>query len=309
MLRGRSRRAARRDAASLERRMAWVLGSPRSGSTWFSAMLGTLSGVMRIDEPTVGSHLALTVGGFVGLRARDVPADRLRVNEMLASRDDYLFAPRWADHWRPLVRELVVQRYRPQVEEWARARGGPPSVVCLKEPHGSIGADVLMAALPESRLLFLLRDGRDVVDSELDAASSGSWGSRTTEGFVPAEEDRLGYLRERAHLWVARTRAVQRAWDAHDPDRRLMVRYEDLLEDAAGELHRAATWLGLDVDEARCRDVASTLDADRLAPDQRGAGKFVRAAAAGGWRDNLGAEEQAEVDRIAGGTLRDMGYS
>lgn len=272
-------------------------------------MLGCLPDVMTIDEPTIGSHLGLATGAFVGLRAVDVPRDRMRVNELLADRDDYVFADRYADVWRPLVRDLVLGRYGAQVADHARETGRRPRVVCCKEPHGSIGADVLLGALPDARLLVLLRDGRDVVDSELDAASAGSWATGMTAGFAGAEQDRLAYVRDRAHLWVARTMAVQRAHEAHDPARRMTVRYEDLLDDPAAHLGRVVAWLGLDVDAGAVAEVADALAVDNVPDHQRGPGHFVRAARPGGWRTNLTDEEQAELERIAGPTLRELGYA
>src|SRR5829696_10439260 len=45
----------------------------------------------------------------------------------------------------------------------------------IKEPNGSIGSPLLMEALPESSMIFLIRDPRDVVASSIDARSEGSW--------------------------------------------------------------------------------------------------------------------------------------
>src|SRR3712207_6950789 len=45
----------------------------------------------------------------------------------------------------------------------------------VKEPNGSIGAPLLMEALPESRMILLVRDPRDVAASSIDARRKGGW--------------------------------------------------------------------------------------------------------------------------------------
>ena len=52
------------------------------------------------------------------------------------------------------------------------------TLLLVKEPNGSQSADVIMRAQPTARLLFLLRDGRDVVDSELASFAVGGWQER-----------------------------------------------------------------------------------------------------------------------------------
>ena len=58
-------------------------------------------------------------------------------------------------------------------------------MVVVKEP-GSHAADTIMDLFPDSTLIFLLRDGRDVVDSWLDAYRDGSWA--TDEGAYGLDE-------------------------------------------------------------------------------------------------------------------------
>ena len=43
----------------------------------------------------------------------------------------------------------------------------------VQEPNGSIGSPLLMEALPESRMIFLISDPRDVVASALDRHRKG----------------------------------------------------------------------------------------------------------------------------------------
>jgi Sulfotransferase family len=61
--------------------------------------------------------------------------------------------------------------------------------------------------------------------------------------------DRLSWIAELSRMWDLRIEVVQRAYDQHPPERRLLLRYEDLLTDTEGQLRRLYRWLGLEADE------------------------------------------------------------
>ena len=124
----------------------------------------------------------------------------------------------------------------------------------VKEP-GSHVADQLLSLFPGSRLVFLLRDGRDVVDSWLAAYRAGSWA--LDEGAFPVTDaGRESLVRWQSAVWAFRTEVVRRAYDAHPPDRRVMIRYEDLVADPCAELARLCAALPVDAPADRLAAVA-----------------------------------------------------
>ena len=58
----------------------------------------------------------------------------------------------------------------------------------IKEVNGSHGADLVMSLFPRSKMIFLVRDGRDVLDSLLDANKEGGWMTKGTAGAMPLLE-------------------------------------------------------------------------------------------------------------------------
>jgi hypothetical protein len=180
--------------------------------------------------------------------------------------------------------------------------------VVIKEPSGSQSADLLLPALPESRLLFLLRDGRDVVDSELAANRKGSWVSSEFPGAEGlSQEDRLDFVIRSAQKWLWRTEVVESAYRSH-PGPKHLVTYEQLLADPVDRLSAVFEWLDLPADDGMVRATLDRHSFASLSDERRGPDKFFRAATPGLWREHLTAEEQSALDRILGRKLRALGY-
>lgn len=282
----------------LERKLVWIMGSPRTGSTWLMNLLHE-ERAAAIHEPLIGAHLGLLSAAAFGV-PWDSVTDRPRAID-LRKDEEYFFSEQYLREWQPALRALLLRRFASQLPRSS-------SYCLIHEPNGSEGADIIMGALPTSFLIFLLRDGRDVVDSMIDARQKGSW---VDEAFGAGDDvtgaRRLELIKEEAHRWVVRTNAVRRAYESHRPSRRLIVRYEDLRTDTSAQLRMIYDGLGfehpLDLDERVERGRFEAVPAEH-----RGSGRFHRAATPGLWRQNLTGEEQTECRRIMGPTLGAMGY-
>jgi LPS sulfotransferase NodH len=283
----------------LERKLVWILGSPRSGSTWLYRLLLSPPTVVGIHEPLIGMHVGLfasVMGGVPVARTLERP----RIID-LRDDDEYVFAAAHVDTWAPALGRMMLCRFADRVPRQARH-------CVVHEPNGSEGADAIMRAVPRSRLLFLVRDGRDVVDSMVDASRSGTW---LDEAFGLGEdrqgEARLAYVSEQAARWRIRTEVVQRAYDHQPAGLRHLVRYEDLLADTVGELTKIYRWLDLEEPPDLADRVAAKAFAAMPATN-RGPGKFYRAATPGLWREHLTPQEQQVCAGIMGRTLETYGY-
>lgn len=299
--------AATRGMAPLvnEDQLAWIMGSSRSGSSWLLRMLRELDRVVGIDDPHIGHHLG--VWRPVAL-AWATAAERPTLNdlrELKRDKPDYFFSDRYRDAWLPALRELILARFGAQLADERPSGEGKPRLV-VKEP-GSHAADLLFEAFPGSRLIFLLRDGRDVVDSWLDAYRQGSWA--IGEGAFPVtREGRLALIEWLSSVWAYRTRVVADAYSQRAPDRRVLVRYECLLGDPARELGRIAAMLEVDVDPLALAEIASRHGYEEVSPRLRGAGQEIRSASPGSWRRNLSRAEQRAMHEIMGSELQARGY-
>lgn len=289
--------------ADLERRLVWVFGSPRTGSTWLLNLACSHPDVLGIDEPGIGLHLALFAPEVLGVDAAGFDPGQLRVNDSRAGDEDYFFAEAYADVWRRSVRAMILDRIAAQLDR----HGAKPALVVIKEPNGSLAADLIMAALPQSRLLWMLRDGRDVLDSQLDAAMKGSWLGQFGGGLEATPAERRRFLEERAHVWVARTRVVRATYEAHPTALRHCIRYEEMRLDTLAALRGLYDWLGLQP-PTDIEDVVARRSFESMPPEATGPGRFARAATPGLWRTNLDTDEQTLVNDVMGEMLQRVGY-
>jgi hypothetical protein len=283
--------------SGIARKLVWIMGSPRSGSTWLMQLLTHGPRVRSIREPLIGCHLGAYAPAVLNVQPSAVAGRKIRDFRPDA---EYFFAEECADRWAPELERLIGRRFAAQLPRRLER-------CIVNEPNGSEGADIIMRAMRTSSLVFLLRDGRDVIDSVLDARAKGSWLEQAfdVDGISPRE--RLRVIEEQANLWVARIETTARAYEHHAPQRRWLVRYEDLRSDTANEIRRMYLHFGWALPPGFDRHVAN-LSFEKRPQAQRGHGKFHRAASPGLWRQNLTAEEQEACNWIMGPTLEQFGY-
>jgi hypothetical protein len=256
--------------------LVWIFGFARSGTTWLARMLSDLGSNQLWNEPLVGALF----GDFY---------DRENGDER---RPDFIMAPKHREAWLSGIRHLVLEGAT------ARCPALPADgKVIVKEPNGALGAPFLSAALPESRILFMLRDPRDIVASALDAQREGGWTAdlpvkRETLANL-AKTDPDAFVRETSERY---RRAIERVADAYEshPGPRALVTYEDLRADPNEGLRRACARLDIPVGDEEIGAAVDRAAWQRIPDDAKGDGKFFRKATPGAWTDDL-TPEQARI--------------
>jgi hypothetical protein len=335
------------DDEAFESKLVWIFGSPRSGSTWLLRMLahpflpdsqrfrrnshGTLgfsweqdwrgvASALPVDEFRIGPHLAPPAPPIFRKDQRPqstakahgsgtLPRTLPRVNDYFSS---YAFSAAYADVWRPEFRRMTLVRLHAVLDR-AREAGlnVPPDdpLLVIKEVNGSHAADLLRSLFPRSRMIFLVRDGRDVLDSLVDANKPGGWLTKGGSGrALETAEERHRFVREMALQWRTYMTACTRAYEEHDPDLRLKLRYEDLLANTEDHLRELNLWLGLSAEAQRIATIAEEHAFHNSPEGGRGPGKPWRSATPGGWREGLMPEEQETANEIMGPMLTELGY-
>lgn len=298
-----------RGAERFERKLTWIFGSPRSGSTWLLGLLGDLPEVLPFNEPLIGLYLGPFLSDLPGGDAAALSTANCTLRRAQRDLESAFFADAFSDVWVPALRRMMQERFLEAMLRDPSPDGTRRRLIVIKEPNGSQSADVIMRALPSSRLLFLLRDGRDVVDSELAGNRPGAWVSRMLPGLRGvAEPERMAFVVQSAHKWLWRTEVVQEAYARHQGPK-LLIRYEDLLADTARQLRTILNWLEVRLSDEVIDELVRTHAFDRSPRAGTGPGEFVRVARPGAWAENLSEPEASAVESIIGPKLRELGYA
>ncbi len=272
--------------------IVWIFCVARSGSTWLASMMGEIDGADVWKEPRVG-HL---FGEFYENTPR---AKTESANFIMGS------PTRRA--WISSIRHFVLTGAR-----YAFPTLGPEDYLVVKEPGGGVGAPFLMEALPESRMILLVRDPRDVVSSSLDATREGSWQKeqRRAAGsgrraLTAKQPDAV--VKRSARKYLRNMERARQAFDAHEGPKTL-IRYEDLRAEPLDAMRRIYSGLRIEADGDTLARAVEKHSWEAIPEDMKGQGKFYRKASPGGWEEDL-TPRQVEIVEEISAPLLDEFYS
>jgi hypothetical protein len=214
------------------KRLVFLVGAPRSGTTWLQLMLGRCKRIATVNE----THLFA-----VYMRSLLEGNERFRGN------------PR-AIGLRPLFSEAeyrdLIRRFASTVLACILATKPDADVILEKTPsHVNCWRDIL-DLYPEAKFLHIIRDPRAVVAS-LKAASK-SWG----ESWVSSR------LIDNCAVWSASVSEGRAIGDA--TNNYLEVRYEDLKEEGVKALLSIFEWLDVASSSSECLKLLADTSIEKL---------------------------------------------
>ena len=272
--------------------IVWVFGSPKTGSTWLAFMMEELEGHAVWREPYLGElfgRLYYNWDNWVGERHFESK--------------HFILGRRQKESWLNSVRSFVLSEASARFPEVVNE-----GYLVIKEPNGSVGAPLLVEALPESRMIFLIRDPRDVAASYIDVAKKGSYmyerrkGGRSAAMFE-METDEL--VERMATKYLQNIGNAREAYEAHK-GRKILVRYEDLRPNTLETMKRICSTLEIPVGEEDLARAVEKHSWENIPEDKKGEGKFYRKASPGGWREDLTPEQAETVERITAPLLEEL---
>jgi len=263
----------------------WIFGTARVGSTWLAHMMEELENYRVWREPWVG----LLFGEFYYERARNWQYD-----------NKHFILGLHKETWLRSIRYFVLDG-----AEATFPKMDSDDLLVIKEPNGSIGAPLMMEALPESRMILLIRDPRDVIASTLDAEKSTSWAGKLTEGNSMADTQPDVVVSKRSTKYLRYISAAKQAYESHK-GRKVMVKYEDLLSDTLNTTKHLCLTLGIPFDEDELAQAVEKHSWENVPEDQKGEGKFHRKAAPGTWKEDLTPKQVEMVEQITAPLLKEF---
>ena len=271
--------------------VVWIFGSGRSGNTWLSSMMEDVEGHAVWREPNVG----FLFGYLYYVWAHE--GQRGAKNFILGH---------YKESWLRSIRNFVLDEARTRFPTLSENE-----YLVVKEPNGSVGAPLLMEALPESRMILLIRDPRDVAASTMDARRTGGWSYERNKRLyldgqrVPADKDPDAFVANPANQYLRNVGNSKLAYDAHQGHKAL-VKYEDLRADTLGTMKRIYYTLGIPADEEELARVVEKHSWENIPEENKGEGMLYRKATPEGWREDLTPEQAETVERITAPLLEEF---
>lgn len=260
--------------------VVWIFGTGRTGSSWLWRMLVSQGHSVGWNEPYAGAVFR-----------------HLDAAENLKKRKETIFGEFYREAWRESVKDMLLRCAAARFPHMSKDQ-----FLIIKEPNGSSGAPWLTEALPESRVILLIRDPRDVVASAIDSVKPGAWRSYSPQSRTPVEK----LIRTRAQTYCNHINAAYTAFDRHEGSKSL-ISYEELMVDTLTTLRRLCRDIELPFTEGI--ETAVEQHSWQNVPDERkGPGKAMRKATPGGWREDLRDDQVRTVERITGNLMDRFGY-
>ena len=277
-------------AGPTSKRKLFVVGCPRSGTTWVQLLLSHHPAVATAPETQIfayylepmrrqwaheleGAHRAQGAAGLSRLLSEAEFEELCRVNAQ------YVF-------------------------DRIAARNADAAVVVEKSPKHALQADFIQKLFPDAYFLHVVRDPRDTAVSLL--AASRSWGAN----WAPHN------IIEAGRMWRDHVLSARRA--GARSDRFLEVRYEELIADGVGRLEAIHRWLGLPTDRSQCEMAVAACDFNKLKqaqntrelplPGDRSPTEFFRSGSAGTGLSELPRRQLALLEHVCGGLMEELGY-
>jgi len=271
----------------LERQFLFIIGSPRSGTTWLQLMLGAHPKVCATTELRLyNKYIAPWLEAWRG--------------EVVLTEEGkhYLGLPvLWTEaEFHGFLRSFLEQAYRKVLAAKPHA-----SHVLDKHPHYSAFVEEIHLFVPQARFIHVMRDGRDVAVSLAAAARQMGWFARET-------------LPDYGALWKRELLAARKA--SRYSGNYMEVRYEDLLAAPERVLTSVFEFCGLTADDALVAAIVEkhkfeNLKRSRLTPSEgvRAPEGHYRQGKVGGWQREFTGLQRYLFDEVAGDLLRELGYA
>jgi len=275
----------------LEKNLVWVFASPRSGTQWLGTQLLEHNTII-CHGPSIGLNLGSIHNGFVDKIVRQI--------EFRGDEPDYFLSKKYKDVWSYFLRKFILNRLYAQYHDVTKK-------IIIPDPEGSIGADIVASCVPNSKAIILFRDGRDVVDSIIDAEKPDSWHIKN-RGLPPLKpENRKKRIKTASLRWVRQVEIIE---DVHKNNSKnsLKIKYEDLRYKTLENLREIYRFIDVKISEDELKHIESKYDFDKIPEDKKGPGKVTRSASPGKWKENFTEEEQKIMNDIMEDRLNKCGY-
>jgi hypothetical protein len=278
--------AKRITAGCLSKEFLFIIGAPRSGTTWMQAMLGAHPAVCTTGELTLFSFYTAPWIRNWKMEHENVTFGRYCQGLPIVWDEEEFYA---------FLREFLERVYR-------RVLALKPAATHILDKHPGYTPFVedINALLPHARFIHMIRDGRDVAASLVAAQRDMDFGADS--------------IAAAALQWKT---SLKQARQAGRFDKRyLEVRYEELSGSTSEVLTDVFSFCGIETTPNLVGNIVADHTFDKMraslrspAPGLRENPAHFRKGRVGSWSEDFRAVDRLRFERAAGDLLHDLGYA
>ena len=275
----------------VEKNIVWVLGSPLSGIAIVSSNLLSYNTNM-MDEPKIGKHLGTIIGAMEKQILRNI--DHFRETPQ------YIFSKTYENTWLYYLRKLILNRI------FAQFPDATEKITVIKEPTGTLVADIISKCLPNSKIIFLLRDGREAVDFELNSHTDSNDFIHKNEIKLSEKEKRLEFLEKWSRHWVKRVEIMMKTFELRNKELTYLVKYEDLRKNSNQITKQLYEFIGIKISEDELTKIVEKypFKITTSSKNDEKSNDIVPEK----WKENMSEKEQSIMNNIMKEMLTITGY-
>lgn len=291
------------EEAIFEKNIVWLFGHPRGGTTWTALQLLSYN-TNYVNEPHIDDH--------IGVRAAETSGRFVRRIDNPQNNSEYFFSSDYKDTWMHYLKKLLLHRFYAQTKDIYKK-------TIIKEVCVFGSADIISECMKNSKLIILVRDGRDQIDSLVDARSNVGFmtkagnepitkeSSQKQNTFVPVPTRRI-FITNQSKSWVIRSKNFLKAYNNHPKELRYKLKYEDLLGNTLNELRKLYDFIEINITNHKLQEIINKFSFANIPESEKGQGKFARSATPGKWKENFSIEERKILLQEMGKMLKKLGY-
>jgi LPS sulfotransferase NodH len=223
----------------LDKHYIYIIGSPRSGTTWLQAMIGAHPKVTTTMELTMFTTYIKPLVDSWEQEMRPIETGKWRRGlPVLWTREEF----------RDFLVSFLERAYISLLKKNPQA-----THILDKNPVNSQMVEQIHWLVPKARFVHIIRDGRDVAISMVAARKSMGFGTDT--------------IHASAHQWKDMLKAARKGQQY--AGQYLEIRYEDLLAEPEAQMSRVFDFCGLSVTPAEIADIVHEHQFEKMKSEQR----------------------------------------
>ena len=223
------------DEEKLEKNIVWIFGYDKTRIENLGELLSSQAYFM--NEPKVIPHIDFSRWGNNTATSFLNSMQKKGKNPKY----DYFFFRGFQQTWKVYLRKLILNRIYAQFHDLDKKS-------VITESGGSVGAEIILDVLPNSKMIILFEDGMKEVIKKIDSHQMSS-NPRSGLPVWVSLNNRKSLIEYRAKMWDFHTKCLINAFEGHNSELCMMIKYEEIKQNTLDVIQKISNFLKVELDK------------------------------------------------------------